>query len=174
MIRILSAGRSGSGWLCSVLKAAGLRVMHEGFGDSNPDVYSETSDLWRTSEVVDEVLYKTQTAIVLDRGREDIEASIDKLLGERSWDDLFFHWKELKRHLVINNAYCSFIDYSNLFDEHGMRTVQGVLYGRANFDRDCRSKWCLAAERLPDLWTFYRSFRITNQAAESGCKETWK
>lgn len=174
MIRILSAGRSGSGWLCSVLKAAGLRVMHEGFGDSNPDVYSETSDLWRIEETIEQIQLENQTVILLDRDREEVEASVAKYLGpDHDWTALAKHWRLLQQRLKARLFYLAPVPYDLLFGIEGMVAVQNALHYAGSNTDDEKAKWYVAAEMLPDLWTFYRSFRITNQAAEAGTKATW-
>jgi hypothetical protein len=166
-IYIVSAGRSGSGWLSSVLAGCGLSVVHEWtpFNAVNPDVVSNTEWLWNREAFLAS-LTMNDVMIVLDRDREDREASVNKLLGEHDWSLLNEKWEELKgaieerwgstiRHVIR-------VDYSELFSDTGFGKVDLAL---DIIDQD--------TSNLRNMWDFMRHMRVTNNTVEQMVKESY-
>jgi hypothetical protein len=167
-IYIVSAGRSGSGWLSSVLAGCGLSVVHEWtpFNAVNPDVVSDTSWLWNRETFLAS-LTMNDVVIVLDRDREDREASVNKLLGKRDWSNVNEQWEKLKDSLIValpapkyKGLY--YVDYKELFSDAGCGLIEEALRVA---ERD--------TSNLRNMWDFMRHMRVTNNTVEQMVKESY-
>ncbi len=162
-IYIVSAGRSGSGWLCSVLAGCGLKVTHEWtpYSAENPDVVSDTSWVWNRKAFL-RSLTMSDIVIVLDRDRGAREASVAKLIGDQDWSDLDDKWEKLKEGLKeLHDSSIIFIDYKDLFTEKGFKEVQSAL---DIAERDTGN--------LRNMWDFMVHMKVTNNTSEQEVRES--
>jgi hypothetical protein len=167
-IYIVSAGRSGSGWLSSVLAGCGLSVVHEWtpFNAVNPDVVSNTEWLWNREAFLAS-LTMNDVVVVLDRDREDREASVNKLLGKRDWSNVHEQWEKLKEGLEerwVSSPYREglWLHYEDLFTELGYTLIAHTL---SVAERD--------TSNLRNMWDFMRHMRVTNNTVEQMVKESY-
>jgi hypothetical protein len=167
-IYIVSAGRSGSGWLSSVLAGCGLSVVHEWtpFNAVNPDVVSNTEWLWNREAFLAS-LTMNDVVIVLDRDREAREASVNKLLGEHDWNQVNEQWERLNVSLLwalpppkYKGLY--YVDYKELFSDAGYDLIEHAL---RIAERD--------TSNLRNMWDFMRHMRVTNNTVEQMVKESY-
>lgn len=168
MIYIVSPGRSGSAWLSAVFSALGLKVRHESVPViEEPDVLSDTSWMWNRGALVNRLEQRnrvkiTDTIIILDRPREEIERSIAKLVGHKNWDRNFDAWEKLKNDLwnkgltQILKAGFKF-NYKDLFEPEFPKYLRAVLTSSGH-RRDIHE--------IQRVWDLFRHLRITNKTSE--------
>ncbi len=162
-IYIVSAGRSGSGWLCSVLAGCGLKVTHEWTPCSteNPDVVSDTSWVWNGESFLAS-LTMSDVVVVLDRDRRQREASVTRLIGERDLSYIGDRWEKLKEGLKkLHDSSIIFIDYKDLFTRFGFQAVQSAL---DIAERD--------TSNLRNMWDFMVHMKVTNNTSEQEVRES--
>lgn len=162
-IYIVSAGRSGSGWLSSVLAGCGLRVVHEWtpYNVVDPEVVSSTEWIWNRETFLAS-LTMDDVVIVLDRDRKAREASVNKLLGEHDWSLLNEKWEQLKDAVDSHGCGCVFVDYEDLFTEAGYERVE-IALGIAKRD----------TSNLRNMWDFMVHMKVTNNTSEQTVKESY-
>jgi hypothetical protein len=163
-IYIVSAGRSGSGWLSSVLAGCGLRVVHEWtpYNVVDPEVVSSTEWIWNQRSFLAS-LTMDDVVIVLDREKEAREASVDKLLGTHDWSLLNDRWRILRDSIFYKmDLLWVSIDYEDLFGEEGYEAVKRVLHIAK---RD--------TSNLRNMWDFMVHMRVTNKTSEQIVKESY-
>lgn len=165
-IYIVSAGRSGTGWLSSVLAGCGLKVVHEWtpFNVVDPDVVSNTEWLWNRETFLG-ALTMDDVVLVIDRNREDREASVNKLLGEHDWSQLHEQWEKLKAGVddwgaALGAVY--WLHYKDLFTDFGYIQVDFALRS-AKHD----------TSNLRNMWDFMRHMKVTNNTVEQMVKESY-
>lgn len=167
-IYIVSAGRSGSGWLSTCLMAAGLRTVHEWtpYDVVDPEVVADTTLVWNADSFLDS-LKPDDAVIVLTRDREEIEASVTKLVGKHDWSLLFSRFERLKEGLqdaAKRGTKVATIDHKYLFGFLGYRSVCDLLSSDyPDIDR----------LRLRDIWEFMQHMRVTNKSVEDRVKASY-
>jgi hypothetical protein len=157
MIKIASAGRSGSAWLCNILSGAGLSVVHEWFpyNVTKPDAVADTTWLYSAEEFWGS-LSPNDAVIVLDREQPGRLASINKLLGSHDWTVLNKRWHEfLNKAIYSDHRHIHHFNYENLFDLHTRDQLRHILFQQGHSDAG-----------LDRHWNFSVSMRITNQRSE--------
>jgi hypothetical protein len=164
-IYIVSAGRSGSGWLATCLMAAGLRTVHEWTPHNviDPDVVADTSLIWSWTNFL-RTLKEDDVVIALERPLDEIEASITKLLGWHDWSNLFRQWNEFSQALRLHGTATDVhVAYDDLFTQAGRETIQEGLRSRYPYlDKKC----------LAEVWDFMGAMRVTNKAVEARVLES--
>ena len=165
-IYIVSAGRSGSGWLSSVLAGCGLRVEHEWtpYNVVDPEVVSSTEWIWNQRSFLAS-LTMDDVVIVLDRDREEREKSVENLIGKHDWSLLDQKWEELKASLrELHDSSIHFLRYEELFlwGGNGHKTVESALL------LDGRD-----ISNLSNMWDFMAHMRVTNKTSEQIVKESY-
>lgn len=168
MIYIVSAGRSGSGWLSTCLMAAGLRTKHEWvpYNVIDPEVVADTSLVWNVDSFLDN-LKPTDAVIVLNRDRKEIEASVTKLVGNHDWSVLFSCFERLKEGLQYaakRGIQVATVEHKLLFGPGGLSRICSLLEGIYP-DLDYR--------RLGEVWTFMLHMRVTNKTVEARVKDSY-
>lgn len=167
-IYIVSAGRSGSGWLATCLMAAGLRTVHEWTPHNviDPEVVADTTLVWNADTFLDN-LKPTDAVIVLDRDRKEIEASVTKLVGNHDWSVLFSRFERLKeglRDAAKRGTLVATVEHKHLFSLEGLGRVCGLLE-RIYLNLDLR--------RLEEIWDFMQHMRVTNKSVEERVKSSY-
>lgn len=165
MIYIISAGRSGSGWLSCVLYSLGHHVTHEihTVGEhlqAKEPVWSDTTLCERISEIVAEV-GEGDKIIYLVRSQEEIEASVRKMLpGVDTSGPLGLFLKAI---FQSPNMRCLrdplFINYTDLFSVETAVELANFLDGNES--------------QYVQHWQFFKDFRITNQKCEEDVKKLY-
>ena len=96
MIYVVSACRSGSGWLSTALYTLGFDVVHElftvgihGLKLVEPLVWADTTLVLNADELKYE-LASSDRVILLERDFNDIRDSIATLLPDRDWETTSF------------------------------------------------------------------------------------
>ena len=175
MIFVLSAGRSGSAWLCAYFAALGLRVRHEGYPViTECDVMSDTSWMWNRGSLINRLKQRNQpgitdTVILLDRPRDQIERSVERLIGKKDWDRNFEAWETLKNEIwnkgltqILRAGFK--IQYEDMFDPKFPTTMRHIL-SSSRFPRDIHE--------IQRVWEFYKHLRITNKTSEQETIESY-
>lgn len=169
MIYLVSAGRSGSAWLCAVLSACGLTVRHEGYPViDKPDVLSDTTWLWNNGELVNSLAVRnrvaiTDTVILLDRDRKAIERSVAKLIGrECNWDRAFTNWEKLKNDIwnkgltqILRSGFR--IQYEDMFEPRFKDILVAILSSSGHRDK---------IHNVDRVLKLFVNFRVTNLSSE--------
>ncbi len=162
-IYVVSAGRSGTGWLCSVLAGCGLKVQHEWtpFNVVDPDVVANTEWVWNQGMLLSS-LTVNDVVIVIDRDREAREASVNKLLGKHDWSRLHEQWEKLKANVELSPAIKVPLSYGRLHTEESFTLLHGTL---RIAERD--------TSNLRNMWDFMRHMKVTNNTVEQMVKESY-
>lgn len=163
MIKICSAGRSGSAWLANVLSACSLNVVHEflPYNVVKPDAVSDTTWLWNPNEFWGS-LSPEDAVVILDREEEGRMASINKLLGTRDWSVLNQRWKEfLAMSFESTHRHIHRFSYENLFDLTNRDQIRHVLFQQGHSDAN-----------LDRHWNFSIGMKTINWKSEMDCKRS--
>lgn len=162
MIWILSAGRSGSGWLSSIFAACNCRVVHEWFPTDvvDPDVISDTSLVHDIDQFVGGLSAK-DVVIILDRDAKQRLRSVEKLLGKRDYSDVIAKWGQLKDAVRKTHAQVYDMTYEGLFDVTTREVIRHILFA-AGFPTD----------NLNNFFGFMKHQRVTNNTSEALTKES--
>lgn len=169
MIFLASCGRSGSAWLSTVFCALGLTVRHEGYPViPDPDVISDTSWLWNSGTLINNLEQRNRmaiadTVILLDRPRKEIERSVAKLIGkEHNWDRAFAEWERLKDAVwnkgltqVLRSGFR--INYADLFEPKFKATLIHILSSSGHRDK---------IDDVDRVLNFMWNIRCTNKTSE--------
>ena len=157
MIKIASAGRSGSAWLCNILSGVGLKTVHEfyPYNVTQPDAVADTTWMMNPKGFWDS-LSPSDTLVVIDRETKGRLASIHNLLGEydstyldQCWADFVLAASEG----VHPNTYL--FSYESLFDLETRDQVRHMLFANGHSDTN-----------LDNMWNASISMRITNWKSE--------
>lgn len=172
---IVSAGRSGSAWLTAVLTALGLSCRHELYpAIPDTDVVADTGWIWNGKHLLDHIGHRNtpgarDTIIILERPRAEIEASVERLLGERKdWDKLFNNWDELRNRLwrsmtqICKAGYR--IQYKDMFDPRFKVTLKSIM---SNAGKP------VSCEDIDRVWNLFVHLRITNRSVEKETIESY-
>lgn len=158
---ILSAGRSGSGWLSSMLVACGLRGTHEltPYNQTDPQFVSDTSLVWNIDSFL-KALKVEDSIIVLDRPRAERVASANAILKtDNTWDLLEDQWDRAKALLKETYNDILWLQYEDLFTYTGRSALWHFL------NLDC------SQERFNEAFEFLKHQQIQNRTAINDVKE---
>lgn len=158
MILIASAGRSGSGWLCSVLTACSLTCVHEWFPFNviKPDAQAETEWVHNQGAFWN-ALSPNDTLIVLDRNKQARRSSVNRLFGWSNTRDLEDLWSQFVRSASEGaHPNTHFFTYERLFDTETRDRLRQILFA-AGHD----------TSNLDNAFNFLRTMRVTNKASEA-------
>lgn len=168
-IHILSAGRSGSAWLCAVLQSLGLASQHDGYPahyDNHihwRDVNAETGWLWHPEDFFKQC-QRGDTVIILNRPQWQIEDSVGKLLGMTgvTWDALFEQWERFKEEVKADDGLHVYeFDYVDLFKPAFAIPLYKIMPGNIDY------------HEVKEALDFFRHMRITNKSIEQDTKDTY-
>jgi len=155
-VYIISPGRSGSGWLTTLLAGCGLSALHEWHGTvDNPDVVADTSFLWLQDDFL-KTLAPNDVCVVLDRDETERTASVKKLLGERDWAYLEKAWIDFKEKLKKVPNTTVWIDYKDLFSRETKEKLFQMIYYHTG----------ASTGNFSNMWDLLRHMRVTNATAE--------
>lgn len=158
MIYIASAGRSGSGWLCALLTACSLRVVHEWFPFNviKPDAQAETE--WvHDQEAFWNALSPNDTLIVLDRNWKARRAAVKRLFGEQPSHDLDTLWSQFVCKAAEGlHQNTHFLSYEKLFDTETRDRLHHILFAAGH-----------STSNLDNAFNFLRNMRVTNKVSET-------
>lgn len=163
-IYVISPGRSGSAWLCTLLAGCGMAVAHEWTGTADiPDVVADTSWLWNQDAFFD-ALPPEDVLIVLDRPAEERRKSVEKLLGfDDEWADLERNWTQFKERIKNTPNTSVWIEYKDLFS----RTTKEKLFTTLYYYTGANTG------NYEEMWGLLKNMRVTNLTAETEVKSSY-
>ena len=166
MIYVVSACRSGSGWLSTALYTLGFDVVHElftvgihGLKLVEPLVWADTTLVLNADELKYE-LASSDRVILLERDFKDIRDSIATLLPGCDCEHLIEGYMKIQSQCVTYPCPVVTIQYENLFTLPVARELANFLdRSESEFER---------------AWVFLKDFRITNKTNEEAVKRMYE
>lgn len=165
-VYVVSAGRSGSAWLSTVLFFCGHNVKHEQSAIGSTWVHERVNDL---DVISDTTLIYDQTfirdlrpedkVVVLRRKKQDIQKSIDKLLPGCDAMNACLSLSNLYNQLIIYNLSACIVLYEELFEQTGRDKLINYL----GLDR----------QTAIDAWEYFKHMRIENRTCMNDVQRLW-
>lgn len=164
-VYVVSAGRSGSAWLSTVLFYLGFNTAHEqsatgwtlkGRG-GDLDVISDTTLIYDQTFIRD--LRPEDKVVVLRRKKQDIQKSIDKLLPGCDAMNACLSLSNLYNQLIIYNLSACIVLYEELFEQAGRDKLINYL----GLDR----------QTAIDAWEYFKHMRIENRTCMNDVQRLW-
>lgn len=169
-IRILSAGRSGTGWLSTFLSALGYRVDHEWYGNGGlVHVNADTSAVWDDNFV--NSLTLADDYILVVRSEAEITKSVQTLLGiplERI-ETVLERFRGVRASLLAKQAEVGLnvhtINYSDMWKQGFPEQLRNIL-------STCHIPYT-DLEAIKELHQVFKHMKIENKTAIEGAKASW-